>query len=77
MAGNQGDAQLFLLRLWLEEDPQAEMEAERGEPNKEVALRWQGKVQHVVRGEAHAFNGWEMLIGWLEDMMMRDRIDSA
>src|SRR6266446_10979522 len=70
MEGNQGHTQLFLLRLWLEELPRAA--GEKGDPNGEEVLRWNGKVQHVVRGEAYAFTGWDMLISCLEAMLLRD-----
>jgi hypothetical protein len=78
MEGKQGDTQLFLLRLWIEELPQAGYE---GDLHNEASLVsttsptsfiWSGKLQHVVRGEAHVFTGWDMLISCLEAMLIRD-----
>jgi hypothetical protein len=63
---------LFLLRLWLEEPPQAEGEKEGDCPEKDGSITWHGKLQHVVRGEAHAFTGWDMMIDCLETMLLRD-----
>lgn len=40
--------ELFLLRLWTEQES-------AGEP------QWCGKVQHVVTGEVHIFHTWPML----------------
>ena len=75
MEGNQGETQLFLLRLWLEELPQTGCE-QSGVDNGASAA-WRGKVQHVVRGEAHAFTGWDMLIYCLEAMLTRDLDEAA
>jgi hypothetical protein len=76
MEGNQGGTQLFLLRLWIEELPQAGYEQgglhNEGSPTSPTARMWSGKVQHVVRGEAHVFTGWDMLISCLEAMLPRD-----
>jgi hypothetical protein len=76
MEGNQGDTQLFLLRLWIEELPQAGYEQgglhNEGSPTSPTLRMWSGKVQHVVRGEAQAFTGWDMLVSCLEDMLLRD-----
>ena len=64
-------AQLFLLRLWVDDEPRSQ--GENGEPDEGEgqALRWHGKVQHVIRGEAHAFDGWEMMVECLEAMALR------
>jgi len=75
----ESDTQLFLLRLWLEGDPppEGEKEQEQVSPDKVELPRWKGKVQHIIRGEAHAFNGWEMLVGYLEAMLLRERTETA
>jgi hypothetical protein len=77
--GNRGEreTQLFLLRLWLEEDLPPGGEQERVSPDKVELPRWQGKVQHVIRGEAHGFSGWEMMVGYLEAMLLRERTETA
>jgi hypothetical protein len=70
-AGNPGGgSRLFLLRVWLEAGPQAGGDTDG--TGKEEAPRWHGKVQHVVRGEAYAFTGWDMMIACIEAMLMRD-----
>ncbi len=43
------DSHVFLVRLWLEETPEAE-------------TLWKGRVQHILRGQSHAFTGPGMLI---------------
>jgi hypothetical protein len=78
-AGNRGEreTQLFLLRLWLEEDPPPGGKQDQVSPDNVELPRWQGKVQHVIRGEAHGFSGWEMMVGYLEAMLLRDRSETA
>ena len=49
-------SQLFLVRLWTEEDAE-------GEPT------WCGKVQHVTSGEAHTFRDWSALVALLRTML--------
>ena len=66
-APNQDSTHLFLLRLWLEEFPHAA--SENDSLHNEEALRWHGKVQHLTRGEARAFTGWDMMIGHIEAML--------
>jgi hypothetical protein len=70
--GKRGEAQLFLLRLWVEELPQAESDDEGEALDRDGLLVWHGKLQHVVRGEAHSFTGWEMMRDYLEAMLLRD-----
>jgi hypothetical protein len=76
MEDKQGDTQLFLLRLWIEELPQAGYEQgglhNEASPTSPTSPTWSGKLQHVVRGEAHVFTGWDMLISCLEAMLIRD-----
>ena len=43
------DSQLFLIRVWPERGNDGEVE-------------WQGKLQHVVSGEAHSFYDWPTLV---------------
>jgi hypothetical protein len=78
VTGNKGETQLFLVRLWLEDDPHpGGTGSEPGKPDQEGVVKWQGKVQHVVRGEAHAFTGWDMLVGQLEAMLLSNRPNQA
>ena len=75
MEGKQEDTQLFLLRLWIEDENPPQEGYEQGDLHNDassVSLTWAGKVQHVVRGEAHGFTGWDMLISRLEAMLVRD-----
>ena len=65
MKSDQDDTQLFLLRIW-------PGEASEGQGD-EGPRPWRGKLQHVVRGEAHAFVGLEMMIDCLEAMLCRDQ----
>ena len=57
------DSQLFLIRVWSGEGSDGEVE-------------WQGKLQHVVSGEAHTFHNWPTLIDLLLQMAEIDRIES-
>jgi len=81
MESNQGETQLFLLRLWLDEPRQGEGEQSTLEEGivayEPTPLLWRGKVQHVVRGEAYAFAGWEMMISYLEAMLHRGLVEAA
>lgn len=49
----QDDSYPFLLRVWKEEK-------EGGDP------AWAGRLQHLVRGNAHLFRDWSGLIDLLE-----------
>jgi hypothetical protein len=49
-------SQLFLLRLWVEEGSEGDVE-------------WQGRVQHVVTGEARSFTSWPTLVELLIQML--------
>ncbi len=53
---NRAHTQLFLVRVW---------EEQRGLH----AGEWCGRVQHVIRGEAYSFVGWETLKHYLEAML--------
>src|SRR3954470_16787097 len=66
VASNHADSQLFLVRLWLDEDTQ---QAE-GEPGSEAANRWRGRVQHLLHGETSLFIGWDMLVACLQAMLL-------
>jgi hypothetical protein len=52
--GMQNTSQLFLVRLW---------------PDEEGRPEWCGKVQHVMSGEAMDFRDWPMLIARLQAML--------
>lgn len=67
MISDQSDTQLFLLRIW---------RGDEGDSH-DGSRRWHGKVQHVVRGEAHAFTGLEMMVSCLEAMLRSDLEDST
>jgi len=47
---------LFLVRLW-------------SDPAGVESPAWQGKVQHLVSGEAHAFADWPTLVALLQTML--------
>ncbi len=51
-----GRSHLFLVRLWVEEADDEQIE-------------WCGKVQQVVSGEAHNFRNWRMLVDLLTAMV--------
>jgi hypothetical protein len=55
---------LFLVRFW-SEGAQDAQEAQKAQNRKE----WNGKVQHVVSGEALAFRGYHGLAEAIERMM--------
>jgi hypothetical protein len=70
--GKRGETQLFLLRIWLEDSTQAGGKDGGDGPDQNRSFEWHGKLQHVVRGEAHSFTGWEMMLDCLETMLLRD-----
>lgn len=47
---------LFLIRLWA-----------NGSTGEQV--RWSGKVQHVVTGEAHEFHSWPEMLSAMQSML--------
>lgn len=51
-------ANLFLLRLWLEDAM-----------DSTGKIEWRGKVQRVVDGESHHFSDWQGLNEWLMAML--------
>ncbi len=55
----RGPSQLFLLRVWLDDEP--------GEND------WHGRVQHPVTGEAHPFRTCAELKRLIRDMMAREK----
>lgn len=58
-------SQLFLVRLWIDNtDGGGSMEGD--------ANQVQGKVQHVLSGEAASFNDWHALMQLLTGMMHQD-----
>ncbi len=58
-----GPSQLFLLRVWLDDEP--------GEND------WHGRVQHPVTGEAHHFRTCAELGRFIRDMMAPAKSDSS
>jgi hypothetical protein len=49
---------VFLVRLWTDEGGE-----ERASGAAVAPLdRWQGRIQHVITGEAHSFGDWTTLI---------------
>ncbi len=63
MSMHRNGSHLFLLRLWGEG-------ARDGEG-------WQGRLQHVVSGEAHSFNDWPTLVTLLLAMLPQAGTDPA
>ncbi len=59
---DRGPSQLFLLRVWLDDEP--------GEND------WHGRVQHPVTGEAHPFRTCAELKRLIRDMMAPEKSDS-
>ena len=49
-------SQLFLVRLWVEEGGEGD-------------VKRQGRVQHVVTGEARSFTSWPTLVALLIQML--------
>ena len=58
---DRGPSQLFLLRVWLDDEP--------GEND------WHGRVQHPVTGEAHPFRTCAELKRLIRDMMAPEKTD--
>jgi hypothetical protein len=56
-------SQFFLVRLWPGNS------GEEGRLGSDEEDRVQGKVQHVLSGEAASFNNWPALTELLKDMM--------
>ena len=75
-APNQLDTALFLVRLW-QVGIVANEGATDGDSGKEVVRHYHGKVQHVIRGEAHTFTDWATMTRCLEDMMLREPARAA
>jgi hypothetical protein len=65
---------LFLVRLWLEEQSASEGVARGSDSvfDGQHAGRLHGRVQHVLRGEAHTFRDWQALVELLTDMSHDD-----
>ncbi len=64
---------LFLVRLWVEDTPGvvgAGSGGDRGSTrDREGTEAWSGRVQRVVDGEAHPFQGWQSLTDTLLAML--------
>ncbi len=59
---DRGPSQLFLLRVWLDDEP--------GEND------WHGRIQHPVTGEAHSFRTCAELKRLIREMMAPKKSDS-
>jgi hypothetical protein len=70
---NYKHTNLFLLRVWCD----ALVESENGEKGEESGLKWHGRLQRTVSGEARNFNGKDALIEVLESMLYKDRLEHA
>lgn len=62
-------ANLFLLRVWCEDDDENE-HSDKGEKPCRI---WHGKVQRTVSGEVQSFETKDRLIEVLEAMIYKDR----
>jgi hypothetical protein len=69
---DRDDSQLFLVRLWAEDNDRRGTEDNGGSGGH---VEWCGKLQSVVSGRAHYFRGWQTLIDLLLEMTGNDRID--
>ena len=68
-------SQLFLVRLWTEEGNDcSDSEGREGSGGQ---IKWCGKLQHVVSGQAQYFRGWPTLIDLLLEMTGTDAPDGA
>ncbi len=62
-------ANLFLLRVWCDDDD----ENEHSDKGEEPCRIWHGKVQRTVSGEVQSFETKDRLIEVLEAMIYKDR----
>jgi hypothetical protein len=62
LAGNEGRTELFLLRLWVEQD--GSESAATSDP-----LKRHGRVLNVLSGEAHNFSDWQRLVEVLSSLV--------
>jgi hypothetical protein len=62
LVGNEGRTELFLLRLWVEQDG-SESAATRD------PLKRHGRVLNVLSGEAHNFSDWQRLVEVLSGLV--------
>jgi hypothetical protein len=70
VTGNEMETQLFMVRLWhVEVVPY--VQATNGGAINEVADKWHGKVEQIIKGEARTFTDWDAMIRFLDDMMLR------
>ena len=72
---------LFLVRLWTEEDEeedQGSAEVEQVQAgDKRHPSEWHGKVQRVVDGESHQFDDWQGLVNLFQAMLNRQHDERA
>lgn len=77
--GQNRPSYLFLIRLWKEDA--AELGAAEVREVREVIdlkpMEWQGRVQQVLSGEVHPFQGWPSLIDLLLEMMETEPLGSG
>ena len=76
MSGNRSNhkhTNLFLLRVWCDYS----VESENGEKGEGSGLKWHGRLQSTVSGEAHSFEGKDALIEVLESMLYKERPEHA
>jgi hypothetical protein len=62
LAENEGRTELFLLRLWVEQD--GSKSAATSDP-----LKRHGRVLNVLSGEAHNFSDWQRLVEVLSSLV--------
>jgi hypothetical protein len=60
----KSQSHLFLVRIWRDEQA---VEQER----------WQGKVQHIVTGQAGSFQDWPALVRLITSLASASEVDSA
>jgi hypothetical protein len=68
-------SQLFLVRLWAEEGNEGS--ESKGSEGSGGQIKWCGKLQHVVSGQASYFRGWPTLIDLLLEMSGTDAPDTG
>jgi hypothetical protein len=56
---------LFLIRMWTTEERDVSGGSEKS------GTEWRGKVQRVVDGESHQFDGWQGLADLLAEMLSK------
>ena len=72
--GRYKRSDLFLVRIW-SEDRGVEDASDGALGGEEVItkLRWHGRVQRTVDGEAHQFDSWQGLVDLLLAMLSNNK----